>query len=380
MRKIATMGIVLLASAIFSGFSTPTEVSANKADIRAAKASRRNSEEMRKRDIRFKKADSYLSTGFGRIGSNGIYKTPKDVKKVVGSYFYQKDDDSKSFITINKDGTYTMFSYYTKVDQDYDLIKDFYADKNGTIQKAAKMNGTALESGVVFEKYGKIYLNTIDGLKNPYSYNEKGKYSKMVNVDLLDSKKLIEDSPGSNADIGDTIKNDFVTKDGTSLKLTRPQLDVSYDTTNLTNLYNYYDEDGLYQSGQINEGSVSVDGKPRIFEFEKLKKTPTETSKSVRQYLLSLKNIKKFTNLNEFFQYSKKGYSDYCNYDIKYLKDGYTSSNKNPKIKLAYANLDVNSNNDEKTYYITATDGSKIYSAKTKSSTGKVSKWHKYSD
>lgn len=265
----------------------------------------------------------YLTTEIKELSNDSGkgYKVPKAVNKLKGNYEFQ-DKYDKIFLTINKNGTYTMFDYsYAERPKEYGnkTRRAVYIDRNNN--DFVKKVNNQITSGVVYQEYGDLLLTVVDEADQAYLPNENGKLEKMSSRGgLYTAKDFKESIPngGSNTELGDSMHSN-------SLK----------------------ESDGKL--------SVDINGDERNRDwitFKKISNKPVETSQSTYELFTSLKKPKEYTSSNQYYQYtSSKTYRGH-GYDISKLQDGYTSDNKKVKVKYAYVSNNV----------IYATDGKKTYS------------------
>ncbi|WP_195701449.1 hypothetical protein [Companilactobacillus futsaii] len=382
MKKSIAVGMALLAVVIFSGCSTQKED--NSAKSNNSKTEQTTKKKTKKNVVKTKKEatdsqtkstslDEYFSVDSRNIVSDDEgrgYEIVPNANKLAGSYSFKKDNKT-SLLTINKNGTYTIFSEFPETVGLAENLKTrghYYFDKDGEIHQEPQLMHNAVESGLLFRKYGKTYMHPIDAVMDPYSLGEDGQLVSIARDDLLKAEEDFKESSEQEVDLSDTTDCDVIktTDNGISLQ-TWADNDTGADgaTNEFINKYEEY-------------RNMLQDADKTVLNFEKVESVPKETSQSASQFVKKLKKGD-FSNLNDFYQ--KMEFNNDSD-DVKPMKanlnnlqDGYTSDNKKVKIKYAYVlNLKPTFNDD---YQVYVTNGKKVYHSETLSNLGsKVTEWN----
>ncbi|MCV3763224.1 hypothetical protein OF389_09905, partial [Companilactobacillus farciminis] len=245
MKKSIAVGMVLLATVVFSGCSTQKEDNSaksnnSKTEQTTKKKTKNKFEKTNQKMIDAQKMpislDKYFSySGYDiKSGLDEEYKIAKSTKELMGNYSF-KDDNKTSLLTINKNGTYTIFSSFPDVDlESNDVVTygHYYFDKNGEVHQKSQLVNTSVESGVLFQKYGKTYMYPIDLVNNPQSVDENGQLVVIARQNLLETKDDFKQRKIDNVDLIDVSRTngcDVIKKNNDGISLQVLQKDAESD-------------------------------------------------------------------------------------------------------------------------------------------------------
>lgn len=389
MKKSIAVGMALLAAVVFSGCSTQKEDNSTKSNN--SKTEQTTKKKTKKNVVKTKKEaadsqtkgtslDEYFSVDSRNIVSDDEgrgYEIVPNAKKLAGSYSFKKDNKT-SLLTINENGTYTIFSEFPEtvgLEENLKTEGHYYFDKDGEIHQEPQLMHNAVESGLLFRKYGKTYMHPIDDVMDPYSLGEDGQLVSIARDDLLKKKEDLKEDSGQQVDLYDTSDCDVIKKTDNGISLQTLVTTVTKATKTTNEFVNKYDE----------YGSSIANADKTVLNFEKLESVPKETSQSASQFVNKLKKSG-FSSLNDFYQKMEfidtsdnPGEVKPMKADLNNLEDGYTSDNKKVKIKYAFV-LNLNPEFDV-SYRAYATDGKKVYYSEDLSDlNSKVTEWNDKSE
>ena len=344
LNKVFAITTLLL---IFSGCSaTSTSNTDDSKKINAETSQKESSSSYYEGQIvdDIKKTSDYLS--FNKIidVEGNEYTPPEDIKKIVGNYQFIKETDFggrvQFFLTIHEDGSFiSNFVTDMKSNSEYNSEKDFYFDKSNKLHQSEYSNPESiLKTGVIIQAYGNYYLQALEQLQLPLTYDQEGD----LIVNYLNSQLYYEKEAhnGVERELDDIRKDsdDTIAISDNSVTVNITDIIRRLDTSDGGGVGGEGDNAPLTKIDEQNEFA-----KRSVFQFEKY----TQKNKAKFQQIKSLNDLLIMSNSTTNEKISAV--------NPESLK-GYTVDNKQPKLKYAFTEDAGNG-----TIFYTATDGEFLY-------------------